>query len=794
MSTMITGGRNITNRDYVNAVLSTYDITLLLEGGAKGVDTLAKEYMISNNLGYKEFPANWDKFGKSAGFIRNLDMVEECFNLIAIWDGKSKGTNHAISAAIKSNKKVNVHLAINSTILDKDEPVDNSITQEELLKIFNIQDCNLDNKYEILLELEKQYIPDEPGNLLKLSSKVLLIPNDKIRFAFKTFLVTKLLLIVNEDGNKFIPLYNDLYYEAEFKKAPHLMRHIISNRMSPNEFANIQDVLEPKSDTLDIVLVKHPRMDVAIQVLEEAVSLPKEDYEVVLLTDSDMDGMTSCATGHRYFANEFGSNVTGFTNERRYGNGVNDYLVEQATKQYFKSGKDRKIFLIVTADHGSADEERYKQLKALGNNVRIIVTDHHLLPKDNDGVYMPPVSMDAFINPQDPESELPSYISGSAVLFSLFLNHTINHRKGNYHSLDYLMPYNCATTISDMMDVSKPINRYFFKQGIAKIRDTKFGVWVLFKELIKSDIYLTDSLSRGFIPFFNACNRMGEAFKGYRLLLTSSIDKTRERFTYVKSLNNKRRVLQKTLTKTIPNGVDSEYSVSVLLDTSTLKPEMLQHASGVIGIVANGIGDVYSKPCFVFVRQGDFLKCSGRGIIKNIALDRVSDYINLHNPELKFVAKGHRFACGGGIPINGRNVEDLIAEFRIWFDKAVYHQTNGELIMVSPIDVRVPLNDLNQSLINHLETLSPFGNGFLPPKFITEGLVSNVRQVNATMLTFKLIDVATGYRLPAMTFQSQSLPDINNGDFVEMVCELSLDGYSNMPTLYPSGGKILRKA
>lgn len=77
---------------------------IILSGGAKGADKLGERYSILNKFNLKKYPANWDKYGKSAGFIRNAEMAKLADILIAFWDGKSKGTKDMIDRM--SDKKV----------------------------------------------------------------------------------------------------------------------------------------------------------------------------------------------------------------------------------------------------------------------------------------------------------------------------------------------------------------------------------------------------------------------------------------------------------------------------------------------------------------------------------------------------------------------------------------------------------------------------------------------------------------------------------------------------------------
>ena len=71
----------------------------IVSGGARGADTLAKMYAEERGYQYHEFPADWNTYGKSAGYIRNRRMHEficqfPSRGVLCFWDGQSKGTSH----------------------------------------------------------------------------------------------------------------------------------------------------------------------------------------------------------------------------------------------------------------------------------------------------------------------------------------------------------------------------------------------------------------------------------------------------------------------------------------------------------------------------------------------------------------------------------------------------------------------------------------------------------------------------------------------------------------------------
>lgn len=86
-----------------NDLLGYGDITII-SGGARGADLLAKKLADNPYFDYIEFFADWGKYGKSAGFKRNQQIVDNSDIIIAFWDGKSRGTQDTINKA-KLTKK-----------------------------------------------------------------------------------------------------------------------------------------------------------------------------------------------------------------------------------------------------------------------------------------------------------------------------------------------------------------------------------------------------------------------------------------------------------------------------------------------------------------------------------------------------------------------------------------------------------------------------------------------------------------------------------------------------------------
>jgi hypothetical protein len=108
---IIAGSRGITDSHIVYQAVkqSGFFIEEIVSGNARGVDYIGEEIAEANEIPLKLFPADWDKHGKSAGWIRNNEMAKYADGLIAVWDGKSKGTKMMIDIATRKGLKVFVY-------------------------------------------------------------------------------------------------------------------------------------------------------------------------------------------------------------------------------------------------------------------------------------------------------------------------------------------------------------------------------------------------------------------------------------------------------------------------------------------------------------------------------------------------------------------------------------------------------------------------------------------------------------------------------------------------------------
>jgi len=101
---IIAGGRDFRNYDWLSenlaqAVSELEGTVEIVSGTARGADRLGERWATEQHIPIKRFPAQWDLYGKSAGYKRNTQMVKYATHLIAFWNGESRGTQHMIDTA-----------------------------------------------------------------------------------------------------------------------------------------------------------------------------------------------------------------------------------------------------------------------------------------------------------------------------------------------------------------------------------------------------------------------------------------------------------------------------------------------------------------------------------------------------------------------------------------------------------------------------------------------------------------------------------------------------------------------
>ena len=144
MKTIIAGSRDFNDYHMLIAKLAHFrksnEITEVVSGGASGADATGEAWAKSEGIPIKLFPADWDSHGRAAGPIRNRQMAEYADQLIAVWNGTSRGTKNMIEEMHKRKKPVYViwtGTAFEALAGDGDYEVGTQEGYEKFLKMRN---------------------------------------------------------------------------------------------------------------------------------------------------------------------------------------------------------------------------------------------------------------------------------------------------------------------------------------------------------------------------------------------------------------------------------------------------------------------------------------------------------------------------------------------------------------------------------------------------------------------------------------------------------------------------------
>lgn len=114
---LIAGSRTFDDQETFNRVTKEFidgeeRFTVIVEGGAAGVDTMAREYAEAHGMKYEEFKPDWKQYGRAAGPKRNDEMIKfiKERNGVALyfWDEESKGTEQCINSAQRKGVDVTI--------------------------------------------------------------------------------------------------------------------------------------------------------------------------------------------------------------------------------------------------------------------------------------------------------------------------------------------------------------------------------------------------------------------------------------------------------------------------------------------------------------------------------------------------------------------------------------------------------------------------------------------------------------------------------------------------------------
>ncbi|MDO5725548.1 MAG: single-stranded-DNA-specific exonuclease RecJ [Tissierellia bacterium] len=436
-------------------------------------------------------------------------------------------------------------------------------------------------------------------------------------------------------------------------------------------------------------------IEIATDILLDAI---ESSQKIRIVGDYDVDGVMSTYILYT-FIKRIGGNVDYYIPHRMHdGYGINEDIAKKAIED--------NISLIITCDNGIAAFDAIKKLK--DNDLSVIITDHHNVLQDENGLDIIP-NADAIINPKQRECKYPyKNLCGAAVAYKFIDFVAIQLGIDSDEIIRDYLEFAALATICDVMPITDE-NRVIVKNGLELLNSTvNIGMKALIKasgiEDQKIEIY-----HAGFVlgPTINSTGRVDYAKMALELLLTKDSKKALEIASKMRELNSKRMKITE---------YGKEIADQYILENNLLKDDIIiishrEINDSVAGIIAGRIKEDLYRPTIVLSEKDRISKGSARSIDEyNMydELNKVSDLL------LKF--GGHKSAAG--LSINTEDVEKLRTKLN-----QNSKLTKDDLQKKVYIELGLPLNYITLDLADKLSQMQPHGLGNPKPIFGSKNIL-----------------------------------------------------------------------
>ncbi len=475
-------------------------------------------------------------------------------------------------------------------------------------------------------------------------------------------------------------------YFLKKQKDNNIVNQILKSRNIDLDFHDFTEVNFNK-----IYEDKYLNQDLAAKKIIAAI---KNKVKIAIYGDYDADGITGTAIGLNILRG-LGAETTYYINDRfTEGFGINENGVIALKK--------KKVGLIITVDNGIAGIEGVKKAKELG--IEVIITDHH----EPNGEILPDCLI---VNPKQPNCpSINKEITGVGVLFKILLD--ICKKLDKELIAKKEMDLVALGTVADMAPLIGE-NRLIVKTGLMIWNHSKgkYGIKKLIEKTgVKKEVTAYE-LGFIFAPILNAESRLrGRPELGITILTSNNTKEIDKAVDELIEINNKRKEMLEQQIQIGESLIDPEKNLFFIYDDRITE--------GIAGLIASRIMDSYKVPTIVLGKTHEgYYKGSGRSI-KDFNLKKALD----KNSKLLKNYGGHKLACGLTI-----EQDNLFLVKNFLETEAKMQLENKEAIDNVYIDSKLIANDLNMELMDSLNQLEPFGNGFSRPLFLMEEIyIDNV--------------------------------------------------------------------
>lgn len=472
------------------------------------------------------------------------------------------------------------------------------------------------------------------------------------------------------------------------------LNSIVSNILSLKaiDINKIKIFLEP---SLDCYLPDPTIFNDLKKGVDRVFTAIKNKEKIAILGDYDVDGLSSIALLKKYF-NYFDIDAYSYIPDRlTEGYGPNFKAIDKL--------KSKKISLLIMVDCGTNAHEIISYVKK--NKIDLIIIDHHKSNEKHNDIL-------AFINPNSIFDSSGYNFLCSAGLTFIFINYLHKLIKLNdffskrLPDINMFLDLVALATVCDVVPLID-LNRAFVFQGLKVFsKRQNIGLKILSDENQLNKKPDEEDLGFFFGPRINAGGRIGKSNIGEKLLISKDESEAELLVKQLNTLNYQRKLIEEKV-----------YDESI--KQITIKRKLKNHSlfifnpswhEGVLGIVASRIKEKFKKPVIILTKNNNLYKGSGRSIL---GVD-IGLFI-LQAKKKKIIENGGGHQMAAGLSIKENNLK-IFEDFFENFVESNKNFTRDDKNLI--IDETLSLNAINESLIENINKIAPYGLGNPKPKFL----------------------------------------------------------------------------
>ncbi len=486
----------------------------------------------------------------------------------------------------------------------------------------------------------------------------------------------------------------------------------------------------------------------------------KNKEKIGIISDYDVDGSSSAAIIVKFLKLiniEYFLEIPDRINE---GYGPNNRILDKFKKNNIK--------LILSLDCGTNSNDIFNKNNI--NNIDVIIFDHHISESNNQDLY-------ALVNPNrsDEKNNLKN-LAAVGVTFLMLVALRRELRNNDYYKNNNLNEHNLTSyldlvalgTVCDVVNLTH-LNRAYVQKGMQIIykRNNK-GISSLID--ISNIRRVPNAFDLAFIigPKLNAAGRIGESNLSSKILFSNDYKEIESISRKLHLLNEKRKLIEENILNEAKEQAYKQNKNKVIIVSSE------NWHPGVIGIVASRILDQFNKPVIVISKNNSEGTGSARSLYN---IDLGSLIILAKEKGILLKGGGHKYAAG--LKIKNSKIIELsdFLEKNINYDFSIDNHINF-------YDSIISIEEINQNLLDDLESLEPFGKGNDEPKFFIKNLkIDFIKVIKDKHISMKLSN-NLGSSIQAISFNSvetilgENLINSKN-ELINVIATIKRDNFTN---------------